>query len=67
MFDRKRFEIWLVNTGHMKTKGDGKLDSFDPWYRGTKADKYSRCYLFLSLLGPVACFHETDYCINLSD
>ena len=33
LLDRKRFEIWLVNTDHVKTKGVGKLDSFEyiPW------------------------------------
>ena len=65
---RKRFEIWLVNTGHVKTKGVGKLDSFEHirWYSSTKADKCSSCYLFLSLSEQVVYFHETDYCINLS-
>ena len=39
-FDHKRFETWLVNTGHVKTKGVGKLDSFEyiRWYSSTKAD-----------------------------
>ena len=52
----------------MKTKGVGKLDSFEHirWYSSTKADKYSSCYLFLSLSEQVVYFHETDYCINLS-
>ena len=63
----KRFEIWLVNTGHVKTKDLGKLDSFEhiPLYSSTKANKYSSCYLFLSLSKQVVYFHETDYCINL--
>ena len=48
-FNCRRFEIWLVNTGHVKTKGVGKLDSFEHihWCSSTKADKYSSCYLFL--------------------
>ena len=51
MVDRRRFEIWLVNTGHVKTKGVGKLDSFEHirWHSSMKADKYSSCYLFLFL------------------
>ena len=73
-FDRKRFEICqyiikkLVNTGHVKTKGVGKLDSFEHirWYSSTKADRYSSCYLFLCLSEQVLYFHETDYCIILS-
>ena len=65
-FDYKRFEVWLVNTGNLKTKGVGKLDSFEniPWKSSAKADKYSGCYLFLSLSEQVAYFQETDYCIN---
>ena len=36
-------------------------------HSSTKADKYSSCYLFLSLLGQVVYFHKTDYyCIILS-
>ena len=67
-FDCERFEIWLVDTGHVKTKGVGKVDSFGniPWYSSTKADKYSSCYLFLSLSEQVVHFRETGYCINLS-
>ena len=47
-FDCKRFEIWLVNTGHVKTKRVGKLDSFGHIcsYSGAKAEKCSSCYLF---------------------
>ena len=30
LFDRKRSEIWLVITGHVKTKGDYESDSFEP-------------------------------------
>ena len=39
-FDRKRFEIWLVNTGQVKTKGVGKLNLFEHirMYSSTKAD-----------------------------
>ena len=49
-------------------KGVGKLDSFEHilWYSSTKADKYSSCYLFLSLSGQVVYFRKIDYCINLS-
>ena len=67
-FDRKIFEIWLVNTGHLKTKGVGKLDLFEhiQWCSSTKADKYSTCYLFWSLSEQVVYFHETDYCIICS-
>ena len=59
-FDRKRFEIWLVNTGHVKTKDVGKLASFEhiPWYSSTKAYKYSSRYLFLCLSGQVVYFTE---------
>ena len=32
----------------------------------TKADKYSSCYLFLSLLGQKVYFHEDYYCTILS-
>ena len=68
-FHCKRFEIWLVNIGHVKTKGLGKLDSFEhvPLYSSTKANKYSSCYLLLSLSKQVVYFHERDYCINLSN
>ena len=67
-FDRKRFEIWLVSTGHVKTKDVGKLDLYEhiPLYNSTKADNYSSCYLFLFLSEQVFYFHETDWCINLS-
>ena len=67
-FDRKRFEIWLVNTGHVKTKGVGKLDSFQHilWYNCMKPDKYSSCYHFLYLSEQVVYFHKSDYWINLS-
>ena len=58
--DRKKFEIWLVNTGHVKTKGIDKLALFEhiPWYSSTKADKYSSRYLFLSLSGRWFIFTE---------
>ena len=38
----------MVNTGHVKTKGIVKLDSFEniPWYSCTKADKYSTAVNF---------------------
>ena len=56
----------MGNTGHVKAKGVGKLDLFEHicCYSSTKADKYSNCYLFLSLSEQVVYFHETDYCIN---
>ena len=67
-FDRKRLEIWLVNTGHVETKGVGELDLFKyiHLYSSTKADKYSSCFLFLSLPEQVVYFQETDYYIILS-
>ena len=67
-FGRKRFEIWLVNAGHVKTKGVGKFDLYEhiPLYSSTKADNYSSCYLFLFLSEQVVYFHEADCCINLS-
>ena len=57
-FDRKRFEIWLVNAGHVKTKGVGKLDLYEhiPLYSSTKADNYSSYYLFLFLSEQVVYF-----------
>ena len=58
----------MVNTGHVKTKGVVKLDSFEHirWYSSAEADKYSSCYLFLSLSEQVVYFHETDYSIIYS-
>ena len=48
----------MVNTGQVKTKGVGKLDLPDHirWHSSAKADKYSSCYLFLSLLEQVIFF-----------
>ena len=68
-FDRKNLEIWLVNAGHVKAKGDCKPDLLEQtilvWayslVQQTKVDKYSSCYLFLSLSGQVVYFHKADY------
>ena len=72
LFDRKRSEIWLVITGHVKTKGDYESDSFEQsfehirWYRNTKADKYTSFYLFLPPSGQLVYFYEAEYyCIIL--
>ena len=52
----------------LKKRALVNLDSFEHirWYGSTKANKYSSCYLFLSLSEQVVYFHETDYCIILS-
>ena len=50
--------MWLVKTGHVKTKGVGKLDLFEHirWHSSTKAGKYSSFYLFLSFSEQVGFF-----------
>ena len=55
-FARTKFEIWLVNKGHGKMMDNCKICC----YRTTKANKFSSCYLFLSLSEQVVYFHETD-------
>ena len=45
--DHKRFETWLIHTGHVKTKGVSKLDLFEHirCFSSTKSDKCFSCYL----------------------
>ena len=64
----------MVNACHVKVKGNCKPDLFEQtilvWeysvVQQTKADRYSNCYLFFSLLGQVVCFYADYWCTIVS-